>query len=215
MAETGYKQKAYEYLKKQIVRGELLPGAIISEKELISELGISRTPIREAIQRLAEERLLVVMPSRGTIVSYISVDDIRQIYEARKLIEPFLTRQAAKHADEQRMMEFRRIFEEQMEYQPEDNDWDCEFHLYLAECSGNQFLRKQIEELMTQSMRIRMLSNEKKSQSFEQAKMEHLAIIDAILDKNPDAAAEAILNHLLRSEEGYKEIYPNPAYFSL
>ncbi len=215
MAEAGYKQKAYEYLKRQIVRGELLPGAIISEKELISELGISRTPIREAIQRLAEERLLLVMPSRGTIVSYISVDDVRQIYEARKLIEPYVAKQAALHADAERIMEFRRIFDGQTDYHPQDNDWDCEFHMYLAECSGNQFLRRQVEELMTQSMRIRMLSNEKRSQSFELARKEHLAVIDAILAQDPEAASEAILSHLLRSEEGYKEIYPNPVYFSL
>ncbi len=215
MAETGYKQKAYEYLKKQIVRGERLPGDIVSEKELISELGISRTPIREAIQRLAEERLLLVMPSRGTIVSYISVDDIRQIYEARKLIEPYVANLAAVHADTERLKEFRWIFEEQAEYQLQDNDWDCEFHLYLAECSGNQFFRKQVEELMTQSMRIRMLSNKKKSQSYERSRTEHLTIIDAILEQDPEGAAEAMLVHLLRSEEGYKEIYPNPAYFSL
>lgn len=215
LAETGYKQKAYDYMKRQIVSGELLPGAIISEKELIGKLGISRTPIREAIQRLAEENLLVVMPSRGTIVSHISMDDIRQVYEARKLIEPFVVRQAVGRVNTDRMKEFREIFDQQIGYDPQDNDWDYEFHLYLAECAGNRFFYKQIQELMTQSMRVRMLSSEKKVQRFEQSKAEHLALIDAVLNGDQEAAAEAVMNHLLRSEEGYKEIYSNQAYFSL
>ena len=142
MAEAGYKQKAYEYIKKQIVNGSLLPGAIINEKELIQELAISRTPIREAIQRLAEEGLVVVMPSRGTIVSHISVNDIRQIYEARKLIEPYVVELATGHADRERLLSYRSIFEEQRNSLGQENDWDSEFHLYLAECSGNQFFQK-------------------------------------------------------------------------
>lgn len=215
MADAGLKFMAYEHIKRQIVTGELLPGAIISEKELITSLGISRTPIREAIQRLAEEGLVVVMPSRGTIVSHISVDDIRQIYEARKLNEPFLVRQAVGRVDPDRIREFRNAFETQTAMQLPDHDWDCEFHLYLAECAGNRFMKKLIQDLMTQSMRIRVLSSEKKASRFEQAGREHIAIIDAILAGDADAAEQAVLSHLLRSEEGYKEIYPNQAYFSL
>ena len=215
MAETGYKQKAYDHIKRRIVSGQLLPGDVISEKELTVELGISRTPIREAIQRLAEENLVVVMPSRGTIVSHISVDDIRQLYEARKLNEPFVVRQAVDRVDREKILKFRQAFEEQTDVQLSDHDWDREFHLYLAECAGNRFLQKLIQDLMTQSMRIRVLSNEKRENRFEQAKAEHLAIIDAILDGDGDAAEKAVLNHLLRSEEGYREIYPNQTYFSL
>ena len=111
--------------------------------------------------------------------------------------------------------EFREIFDHQTGYDPQENDWDYEFHLYLAECAGNRFFYKQIQELMTQSMRVRMLSSEKKVQRFEQSKAEHLAIIDAILKGDRDGAAEVILSHLLRCEEGYKEIYSNQAYFSL
>ncbi|MCI7263458.1 MAG: GntR family transcriptional regulator [Clostridiaceae bacterium] len=215
MAETGYKQKAYDYIKKQIVGGALIPGAIINEKELTKQLGISRTPIREAIQRLAEEGLVVVMPSRGTIVSHISMNDIRQIYQARKLIEPYAVGLAVGHVDRDRMLTYRRIFEEQQNSMGQENDWDSEFHLYLAECSGNQFFKKMVKDLMTQSMRIRVLSNEKKAHRFELARAEHLAIIDAVLAGDPETAQKAVLSHLIRSEEGYREIYPNQTYFSL
>lgn len=215
MADAGYKQKAYEYIKKQILNGTLLPGDVISEKELTGELGFSRTPVREAIQRLAEENLLIVMPSRGTIVSHISVDDIRQLYEARKLNEPFVVRQAVKRADREKLLFFRKIFEEQTDAQLAEHDWDQEFHLYLAECAGNRFLKKLIQDLMTQSVRIRSLSNEKKENRFKQAKEEHLAMIDAMLAGDEDAAQQAVLSHLQRSEEGYKEIYPNQTWFSI
>ena len=193
----------------------MLPGAIVNEKELIKQLEISRTPIREAIQRLAEEGLVVVMPSRGTIVSHISMNDIRQIYEARKLIEPYAVGLAVGHVDRDRMLTYRRIFEEQQNPLEQENDWDCEFHLYLAERSGNQFFKKMVKDLMTQSMRIRVLSNEKKAHRFELARAEHLAIIDAVLAGDAEAAQRAVLSHLVRSEEGYREIYPNQTYFSL
>ena len=68
---------------------------------------------------------------------------------------------------------------------------------------------------MTQSMRIRVLSNEKKAHRFELARAEHLAIIDAVLAGDAEAAQRAVLSHLVRSEEGYREIYPNQTYFSL
>lgn len=215
MADAGYKKKAYEYIKKKILNGSLLPGDVLSEKELTGELGISRTPVREAIQRLAEEQLLVVMPSRGTIVSHISVDEIRQLYEARKLNEPFVVRQAVKRADREQLLNFRKIFAEQTQMQLAEQDWDQAFHLYLAECAGNRFLKKLIKDLMTQSVRIRALSNEKKENRLEQAREEHLAIIDAMLAGDEEGAQQAVLTHLLRSEEGYKEIYPNQNWFSL
>lgn len=215
MRETGCKQKAYEHIRRQIVSGELMPGDVVSEKELIEQLGISRTPIREAIQRLAEENLLVVMPSRGTIVSYISVDDVGQIYKARKLIEPYLAREAVGHADPERLKQFREVFENQTKRGWQENDWDSEFHLYLAECSGNRFLHKTMQELMTQSMRIRVLSSEKKQQRFELSRAEHLALIDAILAGDADRAEQEVLNHLIRSEDGYRDFYENQVYFSL
>lgn len=215
MKETGLKQIAYDHIKKKIVSGELLPGAVISEKELIASLGFSRTPIREAIQRLAEEGLLQVLPSRGTIVSHISVSDIGKIYEARKLIEPFIVRLAADHVEKEKLLEFRAVFESQNGPFGAEKDWDSEFHLYLGECSQNRFFQKTLQDLMTQSVRIRMLSSEQKAQRFEASKKEHLAIIDALLAKDKDAAEKEALNHLLQSEEGYKDIYSNQTYFSL
>ncbi|MBR4138688.1 MAG: GntR family transcriptional regulator [Lachnospiraceae bacterium] len=215
MKETGYKKIAYDHIKKQIVSGELLPGDVISEKELISVLGFSRTPIREAIQRLAEEGLLMVLPSRGTIVSHISVSDIGKIYEARKLIEPYIVRLAVDHVEKETLLEFRKLFEVQNGPFGAEQDWDSEFHLYLGKCSQNRFFQKTLQDLMTQSMRIRMLSSEKKAQRMQSSKEEHLAIIDALLEGDKDRAEKEVLNHLLQSEEGYKDIYPNQAYFSL
>lgn len=215
MKETGYKQIAYEHIKKMIVSGELLPGAVLNEKELTVALGFSRTPIREAIQRLAQEGLLEVLPSRGTIVSHISVSDIGRLYEARKLIEPYVVKLAAEYVSRERLLEFQEVFESQMEPFGAEHDWDSEFHLYLAECSGNRFLEKTLQELMTQSQRIRMLSNEKKVQRLWESRKEHLEIIDALLCQDEDRAEKAVLNHLQQSEEGYKDIYSNQIYFSL
>ena len=73
---------AYELLKSEIVSGKRKPGEIFEEKRFAAQLGVSRTPVREAVLRLAREGLLVVMPRRGTVISNISMEDIRQLYES-------------------------------------------------------------------------------------------------------------------------------------
>lgn len=90
---------AYELLKSEIVSGKRKPGEIFEEKRFAAQLGVSRTPVREAVLRLAREGLLVVMPRRGTVISNISMENIRQLYEARVMLEPQILRIAAKRAD--------------------------------------------------------------------------------------------------------------------
>lgn len=81
-------EEAYEIIKRKIIMLEMRPTSDISEEALIQELNISRTPIREAIQRLAKDRFVIIYPRKGTIVSDISIDLINCVYEVRLLNEP-------------------------------------------------------------------------------------------------------------------------------
>ena len=99
-------EKAYRALEEEIVTLRIPPGSVVSEAILSRRLGVGRTPIREALQRLAREWLVVIMPRRGIVVS--EIDPIRQLrlLEARREIERFLARSAAKRATPLQRLQF-------------------------------------------------------------------------------------------------------------
>lgn len=209
------KDIAYTHIKNLILDSVLLPGDVIDEKELANQLEVSRTPIREAIQKLQEEKLIHIMPRRGTVVSHISIADIHQLYEARKMIEPEITKLAIFTAKEEDLLEFRNVFEQQKNNDDVDEDWDSKFHLYLAQITRNEIIQQWMRGLMLQSARIRALSNRGNRTRLTYSKDEHIRIIDALLAKDAELASQYILHHLERSEEGYKNLYENSTYFSI
>src|SRR5678815_698562 len=98
--------RAYAELEEMIVTLKLAPGAAVSEAELSSHLGIGRTPIREALQRLARERLVVILPRRGIIVSQVDVRSQLRLLEVRREIERLVARSAAREATERERRKF-------------------------------------------------------------------------------------------------------------
>ena len=201
-----------------IVNTRLEPGEKLNEPELCEQLGVSRTPVREAVLRLAREGLLVVMPRRGTVISNISMEDIRQLYEARVMLEPQILRIAAKRADKNTLTRWKAFFEGQaaqadaegasLPFPDEDaaqhsHDADAAFHLFLAQSIGNRYIVQQMEELMAQSQRIRNLSNARRKSRYLASIQEHIRIVDALLEEDGERAAREVLEHLHNSEDGY------------
>ena len=88
---------AYQELKNRIISGQMPPLSDVSEEQLQKELGVSRTPIREAIQKLEKEHFVMIYPRRGTLVSDMTLDLIYSIYEVRLLNEPFIARSACRY----------------------------------------------------------------------------------------------------------------------
>ncbi|MDO5350726.1 MAG: GntR family transcriptional regulator [Lachnospiraceae bacterium] len=213
---------AYQRLKKEIISGKRLPGEIFNEKSFAEQLGISRTPVREAVLRLSQEGLLTIMPRQGTIVSHISFRDICQLYQVRKLLEPQIVKLAAEAVDQKRLKEWIAFFQCQSR-QPDDacpvsrfpenmsgnvlDDCDALFHIFLAESTENRFLIREMEELMTQTQRIRCLSNSVRKDRFQAAKEEHIQIAAALEKRDGEDAARRMLEHLENSEAGYSKIY--------
>lgn len=208
---------AYELLKSEIVSGKRKPGEIFEEKRFAAQLGVSRTPVREAVLRLAREGLLVVMPRRGTVISNISMEDIRQLYEARVMLEPQILRIAAKRADKNTLADWKAFFEGQaaqadtevtlpfpnVDAAQHSHDADAAFHLFLAQSLGNRYILQQMEELMAQSQRIRSLSNARRKSRYLASIQEHIRIVDALLQEDGERAATEVLEHLHNSEDGY------------
>lgn len=95
MPQTTLRQQAYQHIQRKIIAGEMSPGHVLSENELAREIGISRTPVREAILRLENEGVLQQVPRFGTIVRLLQRRDLVELYELREALEPFAVAQAA------------------------------------------------------------------------------------------------------------------------
>mgnify|MGYP005849445043 CR=1 FL=1 len=153
-------EKAYLQIRDRIVRVKMAPGSVIREQELMAELGLGRTPIREALKQLHNENLVVVVPRRGMFVADISITDLHQIYEVRLEIEPL--RLAAERISPEQLAELRQLAAEAQTIDTEDVQatlaLDGRFHRLMAKACGNRFLRSQIEMLYHLSLRIWHLS---------------------------------------------------------
>jgi DNA-binding GntR family transcriptional regulator len=201
----------HQQLKEQIELGELAPGTPLSELWLVERTGASRTPVREALRRLAAEGLVDLVPRQGARVSRVSAAGIRDLFQFRELLEPAAVRQAteAAAADPQ----LRRAFAElragfaRIQRRPPSHARARAFY-QLADrfdwtvvgATRNEHLRRTIAELRPHTARLRNLSH-LDPQRVEVSVGEHLAVCDALLAGDADGAADALAEHLARSLE--------------
>jgi len=196
------KEKAYTRIKEDIVCCKYPPGSVVNEKELVEMLGISRTPIREALNRLEQEGLVRIIPKRGIFVSEVTLQMTIELYQVREVLEPFIVRLATPLVSAVRLAEFQDAFKQAMaaEAKEEMISLDHRFHFYLAESCGNSFLAQLIANIRTQTERTRYLPS-RDAHSLRQGAEEHLAIIAAMLERDVEKAAAAMHYHIVRSRQ--------------
>jgi DNA-binding GntR family transcriptional regulator len=199
---------AYESLKEAIRNNVFPPGYQGSEQEIASQLGMSRTPVHEAIIRLQEEGLVRVLPRRGVVVSAISPDDMREIYQVIIALETASAELLAEKSDDER----RSIADEldqlngQMQSALKANDlveWakaDGRFHQLLVERTGNGRLARMFHTIMDQSHRARMLTLRLRPKPTGSVR-EHRAIVEAIRSGNPKTARERAQQHRVTARD--------------
>ncbi|MCR5833429.1 MAG: GntR family transcriptional regulator [Selenomonadaceae bacterium] len=194
-----------EVLRDAIKRGVLEPGERLMEVQLAEELGISRTPVREAIRKLEQEGYVIMIPRRGTYVSSISIHDVKEIFEIRTALESLSIGLATMRIEPEELEKLRTKLEEIKGY-IESNDidkiveTDIEFHGLLYQVSRNDRLVSIINNLKEQLARYRTLSMSypgRLRETFE----EHTAIVKAIADGDMDAAREAAERHMEQAEK--------------
>jgi DNA-binding GntR family transcriptional regulator len=205
-AEATLKNKAYSIIKNKILTGILPPSSPVSEKELMEEIGVSRTPIREALFRLENENLVKVFPKRGIFVTGISEKEIVDIYNMRACIEVQAVRMATPNMDAKEDIDpFYDIFS-RPDYSPayeEHIDIDRRLHLRIANRSGNKYLEQVIAEMYDLSSRIRYLHISAYSgKRLGQSRIEHLDILDKMRARKTVLAEKAIRKHIMVGMEG-------------
>ena len=186
-------EKAYRALEEDIVTLRILPGSVVSEAILSRRLGVGRTPVREALQRLAREWLVVIMPRRGIVVS--EIDPVRQlrVLEARREIERFLARSAAKRASEVQRVQFQEIAAGMDAAARNADDitfmrLDRQFNLLVLDSAGNEFAAAAMSLMNGLSRRFWYVHYKQAADLPLTARL-HATIARAIADGDQDAAA--------------------------
>jgi DNA-binding GntR family transcriptional regulator len=190
----------YDYLKDLIVSGRLLPGAQILEDDVTLELEVSRTPVREALQRLEFEGLVDVRAHKGTFVSLLDDESLREIFEFREAIEGQAAYLATLRIDPQArasLEELISMFQEAVERADPKrfHGADTKLHRTLVTACGNRRIQRTIEILESQIARTRFLSIIALSR-MERSSSEHEAIARAVIRGDARGAEETMRNHI-------------------
>jgi DNA-binding GntR family transcriptional regulator len=196
--ETSLSERAYAEIRQMIVRLDLAPGAVVREDELQVSLGMGRTPIREALQRLVRDQFVTVIPRRGVFVSSIDVDELATLYETRAVIEPYATRLACArgtppHWDAMGAALDRADRPGAAATELLDIDREC--HELVWSAADNRFLTNTLDTLYAQSDRLwhMYLAD---VDDMADAVAEHREILEALRDGDGDRAATLAEAHI-------------------
>ena len=217
--KTLKKDVAYQYLRKAIVTCRIKPGDMLDEVTIAQHLGISRTPIREAINRLVEEGLVTVMPKRGLLVNQIAYKDVIDMLEARLMIEPDILSAAFHRMEHDVLMKFRDYVTEKIDsgdLTPEEpeQDFDFTFHMYFAERAANRYLIEAMRSMMTQNQRFRAAIVSGEPERVQDVHREHLEILDHLLSGDEESAVSSIRRHQANGLLDFKEHYRGGGWFT-
>lgn len=187
--------RAYVALEELIVTLELSPGSLLSEQALVERLAIGRTPVREALQRLAREGLVVIKPRKGIVVADINIPNHLKMLEVRRELERLMARKAAERATPQQRDAFKKLAVEMRQAVENADDLafirlDAEFNSLINETAGNEFASNSIALMAGLSRRFWYLYSQRAPGLTTMAKR-HIAVAQAIATADADAAAAA------------------------
>jgi len=210
IAATSLADQAYRELKSAIVRLELAPGRVVSEEELQTIAGLGRTPVREAVQRLARDQLVSVIPRRGVLVAPIELGDLALLYESRAMLEPYVHELAARRGTEVQWSAMEQALDE-AEALGDGAPWtallaaDRICHEQVWAAADNRFLTQTLDLLYSQSERlwhryVRDVSD------LRSALAEHRAVLAALRQGDGEAAAALMAGHVRGFEAQTREV---------
>ena len=200
----------YQTLRNAILKGELKPGERLMEMKLAGKLGVSRTPIREAIRMLEQEGLAITIPRRGAQVAKMTQKGMDDVYEIRRCLERLAVQYISGHLSPGQMADMRyaeKVFEEAVadgdHSEIEQKDW--EFHSTIFEATGNQRLVSIMNTLQEQLSRYRWAYLQHNNQ-LQRLIQEHRRIVDALEKGGLEEGLEATMAHLDSQEEIIKSV---------
>jgi DNA-binding GntR family transcriptional regulator len=197
--------KAYHEIRGLIVSLELAPGAVIDERELIERLEIGRTPVREALRRLAQERLVEVYPRRGMFVTGVDVRELARISEVREMLEPEAARLAAERATDADRAELASLVEELDRGGSELMELDERIHRAVYRAAHNDLLEATLEQYYVLALRIWSIALDR-AHELEEAVEAHRALLEAIQAGDGERAADTMRAHVQDFEQAMHRV---------
>jgi DNA-binding GntR family transcriptional regulator len=192
-------------LRAAVITGELAPGSLHSVQNLATQLGVSRTPVREALIKLAQQGMVRFERNRGVRILLTSLHDLEEVFALRLLLEPPAVRRAVVRLDGNQKRELRRTFAHMEKAAKADDeftmfDHDRRFHRVLLEASGNARLAAFVDGLRDMVLR-RGVSTARESRSLDDIVAEHRAILVLIEAGDAEGAAQAMREHVRHTAE--------------
>ncbi len=199
------KERAYDKLKKLILTGSLEQGTLYNERRLAEALGVSRTPVREALLELSQEGMVTFVPGRGVEVRKFTAKQVKEVFEIRRIIEGHIIKEITKKLTSEDIKKLDQNITRQESLAGKDKrhefiEYDKRFHLYLASKTGN----KQIEAILINLgdqihlMGIRAVEDISR---MNQVTQEHQRILVSLRERNARNAYKAFIKHLENTEK--------------
>ena len=199
LAPRALYEEVAELLRQRIFARELEPGSWIDELRISEALGISRTPLREALKVLAAEGLVTMKVRRGAYVTEVSEKDLRDVYHLLALLESDAARVVAQNASDDQLDQIQALHQE-LENAVTDRDRFFEineaFHLLLLELADNRWRDQMVVDLR-KVMKLNRHSSLFKQGRIEQSMAEHRALVQALVARQPEVAAERMSAHFM------------------
>jgi DNA-binding GntR family transcriptional regulator len=211
---TRLQSRAYAELRRLIVSGEFPPGTFLSERQLASQLQMSKTPVHVALERLEAEGFVTISAQQGIVVRGLSVEDILDHYELREAIETYVTGKLAGRLNQNQQAQLRESLRQQEAALSARDvaalmDLDARFHLLLMSFLGNHQITATMEQLRDKIhqviLRVTSVDHNRLHESVE----EHAKIVDALVQGDAAAASRLAVDHL----EAGKQRILNPNRF--
>lgn len=204
-----YSEQTARIVREAILAGSYTPGERLSEVDLSNRLGISRSPIREGLRKLADEGLVVVYPRRGAFVASFDMDEIRQLMEFRQALDVMAAGLAAQRATLGELDALQDALETAT-VAHKGTAWDSDFHILILRASGNPKILDRGVEVHTQLHLVRFRSGANAGRA-QEAHDEHHAILDALRSGDSVASEAAMRRHLEQAKERIADVVKHSA----
>lgn len=207
---VGLHELARDRLRTQIVRGDLAPGVALLETQLSEELGISRTPLREALKLLAAEGLLELRSNRSAQIAPLRQNEIDEIFEVISAIEGTAAQLAASRITNQELKRLTQL-QERMEAHHDNRKLEeyfkinQEIHGFIVACAKNGILRSTHDTLLARAERARYFALSSSRTRWDDSVREHRQILKALKARDAEAACRALTQHVLRTGRAVSE----------
>ena len=203
--------KVFQKLRDNILKGKYAEQEELRENTIGKELGVSRTPVREALRQLELEGLVTIIPNKGAYVSGITRDDVKDIYRMRSLLEGLCARWAAERITEEQLDRLDEIILLAEFHSKRENainaeqitELDGQFHAVLYEACGSRILKHTLTDFhkyVQNARKLSIISGERARKSIR----EHKMILRAIRDRDPDLAEQLANEHIIHVMENLK-----------